>query len=923
MPNTPGATLVGSPIEISNQTDTPIARANQITVNAAAFSGNLSPTDTLVQTALATIDALSIGGSVLSFKTISCPAGTNPVADSSTDTLSLTSTGSTLTITGNSTTDTVNFEVNSIPTGSVTGFDEAAQDAVGNIFVDSASIDFTYSDATPSITAVITDTTVTPGSYGSATQVATFTVDQKGRLTAAGNTTISVTSSAISDFTEAAQDAVGASLTDTSSIDFTYNDGANTISAVVLAAGVDHNSLANLTTGDPHTQYVKKAGDTMTGDLVIDNQKSVKFRELTINGTNSITTQAPASLSADWTLTFPPDDGSSDQFLRTDGSGVTTWVSVTSSLISDFNEAAQDAVGGILTDSASIDFTYNDGANTITAVLIDTAVTPASYGSATQVATFTVDQKGRLTAAGNTTISVTSSAVSDFTEAAQDAVGAALTDTSSIDFTYSDAGNTISAVVLPAGVDHNSLANLTTGDPHTQYVKKAGDTMTGNLVMDNQKAIVFRELTANGTNTVTIQAPASLSADYTLTLPPDDGTASQVLTTDGSGVLSWSTAGGGSGDVLGSGNGIADRITKWLSASTITVTNWSEVSGNITSLTGGKTISVPGAGSNSEIFGASTTSAGSNNVVVGKTATGPNSDSVIIGYGATNTGAASVVVGAGAATGAAQSVSIGNGASVSDTGGVSVGIAASCSLSAIALGQQAYAPDRAIAIGYSTLTDADCMAIGYDATASTGTNNIAIGKSASVTASNAIAFGYSSTNSTANKVCITSSTAFTDFEFGGGVSTAPGSFTLHPLAATGTNTAGASVTLYGGKATGNAAGGSLIFQTSIAGASGTTVQSLGTALTIDGKQNVVIGGAALSTSATDGFLYIDACAGTPAGTPSTFTGRSPLVMDTSNDVLYAYSNSAWVGINLTTTTYATDTGLIHAIATNLTTNGVW
>jgi hypothetical protein len=38
--------------------------------------------------------------------------------------------------------------------------------------------------------------------------------------------------------------------------------------------------------------------------------------------------------------------------------------------VSDFNEAAQDAVGGILTDSTSIDFTYNDGANTITAAIV-------------------------------------------------------------------------------------------------------------------------------------------------------------------------------------------------------------------------------------------------------------------------------------------------------------------------------------------------------------------------------------------------------------------------------------------------------------------------------------------------------------------------------------------------------------------------
>jgi hypothetical protein len=39
-------------------------------------------------------------------------------------------------------------------------------------------------------TLSLNDTAVTTGSYGSATQVGTFTVDQKGRLTAASNVTI-------------------------------------------------------------------------------------------------------------------------------------------------------------------------------------------------------------------------------------------------------------------------------------------------------------------------------------------------------------------------------------------------------------------------------------------------------------------------------------------------------------------------------------------------------------------------------------------------------------------------------------------------------------------------------------------------------------------------------------------------------------
>lgn len=44
---------------------------------------------------------------------------------------------------------------------------------------------------------------------------------------------------------EQAQDAVGNILTDSASIDFTYNDGANTITAAVLPAGVDHDALNN------------------------------------------------------------------------------------------------------------------------------------------------------------------------------------------------------------------------------------------------------------------------------------------------------------------------------------------------------------------------------------------------------------------------------------------------------------------------------------------------------------------------------------------------------------------------------------------------------------------------------------------------------------------------------------------------------
>lgn len=69
------------------------------------------------------------------------------------------------------------------------------------------------------------------------------------------------------------------------------------------------------------------------------------------------------------------------------------------------------------------------------------------------------------------------------------------------------------------------------------------------------------EDTSDGTNKTRIQTQAQ-AGDITYTLPPDDGDASEVLTTNGSGSLTWEAGGAGGGMTVGGAitSGTANRV---------------------------------------------------------------------------------------------------------------------------------------------------------------------------------------------------------------------------------------------------------------------------------------------------------------------------------------------------------------------------
>jgi hypothetical protein len=78
----------------------------------------------------------------------------------------------------------------------------------------------------------------------------------------------------------------------------------------------------------------------------------------------------------------------------------------------------------------------------------------------------------------------------------------------------------------------------------------AGTVQSGGLTVGTVSAVTGTMILNNSSNsnTVTIQ-PGVTSSSYTLTLPTTAGSANQFLQTNGSGVLSWTTIGGG-GDAL-------------------------------------------------------------------------------------------------------------------------------------------------------------------------------------------------------------------------------------------------------------------------------------------------------------------------------------------------------------------------------------
>ena len=217
---------------------------------------------------------------------------------------------------------------------------------------------------------------------------------------------------------------------------------------------------------------------------------SVKLYEDTDNGTNFVALKAPNAVTSDTTFTLPDGDGTSGQFVRTNGSGQLEFATVVSSL----SLAADSGSNDSFSTGETLTFTGGEGIDT---TVSDNTITIAGEDASTS-------NKG-LASFNSSQFTVSSGAVSlnnSFLVIESEGIGSNDNDTT---------------IPTSAAVKDYVDTNITAQDLDT-----AGDSGTGAIDLDSQSLTIAGtaneiETAASG-QTITIGLPNNVTVGNNLTV---------------------------------------------------------------------------------------------------------------------------------------------------------------------------------------------------------------------------------------------------------------------------------------------------------------------------------------------------------------------------------------------------------------------
>ena len=308
-------------------------------------------------------------------------------------------------------------------------------------------------------TGTLANTTVTPGSYGSSTEVATFTVDSKGRLTAAGTASVGTAltvagdsgSENISLLSEVLTISGGTNLTSSATSNtVTVNLDPNISLTSVVASGVvtATSGFSGNVTGNLTGEVNSPSFDTNASGVVITGITTSSggfVGALTGNVTGNVTGNINSSGVSTVTSLNATNINASGIITATSG-----FVGNLTGLASSATQLQTSRNFSISGDATASSISFNGTANVgLALTLANTAVTPGSYGSSTEVATFTVDSKGRLTAAGTASVGTALTVTGDSGSENISLLSESLTISGGTNLTSSAASNTVTVNLDP------------------------------------------------------------------------------------------------------------------------------------------------------------------------------------------------------------------------------------------------------------------------------------------------------------------------------------------------------------------------------------------------------------------------------------------------------------------------------------------